>query len=152
MAKPSTDITPQELEKLAYEYVDECIKNTKEHVTVKGDVIPVKDRHIPTIGYFLRIWITSKGLKTINRSTYYDWLNYKPKEEDKSEKAERHRLKSNTIKKIDNLFKDLATDIVANEGKGIFYAKNKLGMSDKQEVKATVDAKPMFGDNPLDKI
>jgi hypothetical protein len=38
-----------------------------------------------------------------------------------------------TIKRIDELFKSLATDIVANEGKGIFYAKNRLGMSDKQE-------------------
>lgn len=152
MAKPSTDITPQELEKLAYEYVDECIKNTKEHVTVKGDVIPVKDRHIPTIGYFLRIWIPSKGKPSISRVTYYDWLNYDPKEDDNSNKANRHREKSYTIKRIDSLFKDLATDIVANEGKGIFYAKNRLGMSDKQEVKASVEAKPIFGDNPLNNI
>jgi hypothetical protein len=36
-----------------------------------------------------------------------------------------------TIKSIDDQFKALAEDIVANEGKGIFYAKNRLGMSDK---------------------
>ena len=29
------------------------------------------------------------------------------------------------------MFTALATDIVANEGKGIFYAKNKLGMADR---------------------
>ena len=45
-------------------------------------------------------------------------------------KNEEHPL-SNTIKSIDNQFKALAEDIVANEGKGIFYAKNRLGMSDK---------------------
>jgi hypothetical protein len=39
-----------------------------------------------------------------------------------------------TIKIIDDLFNSLARDIVANEGKGIFYAKNKLGMHDRQQV------------------
>ena len=38
---------------------------------------------------------------------------------------------SDTIKRIDELFNALALDIVANEGKGIFYAKNKLGMTDR---------------------
>jgi hypothetical protein len=28
----------------------------------------------------------------------------------------------------------LAADIVANEGKGIFYAKNRLGMHDRQQL------------------
>jgi hypothetical protein len=50
------------------------------------------------------------------------------------------KLKSETIKKIDELFKALASDIVANEGKGIFYAKNRLGMHDRQQVETrTVD-------------
>jgi hypothetical protein len=31
----------------------------------------------------------------------------------------------------------LAADIVANEGKGIFYAKNKLGWTDKQQIETT---------------
>ena len=60
--------------------------------------------------------------ETINRKTYYEWLN----QEDTA--------KSNTIKRIDELFKALAEDIVANEGKGIFYAKNRLGMHDKQHI------------------
>jgi hypothetical protein len=47
---------------------------------------------------------------------------------------------SDTIKTIDNDFNALARDIVANEGKGIFYAKNKLGMHDRQQVETrTVD-------------
>ena len=57
---------------------------------------------------------------TINRSTYYRWLNHEDED------------KSNTIKTIEGLFKALATDIVANEGKGIFYAKNRLGMTEQQ--------------------
>jgi hypothetical protein len=32
------------------------------------------------------------------------------------------------------MFKCLAKDIVANEGKGIFYAKNALGMHDRQQL------------------
>jgi hypothetical protein len=42
---------------------------------------------------------------------------------------------SDTIKSIDSQFKSLAEDIVANEGKGIFYAKNRLGMSDRVDTK-----------------
>lgn len=126
MAKPSVDISLEDLEQLAYEYIEECIKSKKEVATVKG-VIEVKERHLPTISYFLRIWLPTKGRPTMNRSTYYDWLN----QEDTD--------KSNTIKKIDELFKSLAEDVVANEGKGIFYAKNRLGMTDKSENKNTTE-------------
>jgi hypothetical protein len=44
------------------------------------------------------------------------------------------------VKHIDEMFRALAADVVANEGKGIFYAKNLLGWTDrakneeKQEV------------------
>jgi hypothetical protein len=44
------------------------------------------------------------------------------------------KLKSDTIKKIDDLFKGLAVYLMGNEGKGIFYAKNRLGMHDRQQV------------------
>jgi hypothetical protein len=60
--------------------------------------------------------------KAISRDTYYRWLDSDD------------QLKSDTIKKIDNLFKGLAIDIVGNEGKGIFYAKNRLGMHDRQQL------------------
>ena len=120
MAKPKVDISLIHLEQLAYEYINECIENKKEQPTASGKIVLISDRHIPTIDYFLRIWIPKKGQPTICRSTYYRWL------EDKS-----NIDKCNTIKDIEGLFKALATDIVANEGKGIFYAKNRLGMTDR---------------------
>lgn len=111
------------LEELAYLYIQECISHQKETVSNKGEIVLVQDRHIPTIDYFLRIWIPLvKKDKTIVRDTYYRWLNSDDE------------LKSDTIKRIDNMFKCLAKDIVANEGKGIFYAKNALGMHDRQQV------------------
>jgi hypothetical protein len=42
--------------------------------------------------------------------------------------------KSHTIKNIDAEFIALGKNIVANEGKGIFYAKNKFGMHDRQQL------------------
>ena len=103
----------------ADEYISECLSHTKEVVSGSGKVIEVRDRHIPTIDYFLNIWLPLLKLDKITRETYYVWL--------KSD----NELKSDTIKKIDDNFKSLAGDIVANEGKGIFYAKNKLGWTDK---------------------
>jgi hypothetical protein len=79
---------------------------------------------IPTISYFLKIWIPLKGSPTISRATYYNWLN-----------QSKDINKLDSIELIGGLFEALAIDIVANEGKGIFYAKNKLGMSDKIEQK-----------------
>jgi hypothetical protein len=111
------------LEELAFIYITECCSHKKEQLSNKGEVMLVMDRHIPTIDYFLRIWIPLiKKEKSIHRSTYYDWLQSDDK------------LKVDTIKKIDELFKSLAADIVANEGKGIFYAKNRLGMHDRQQL------------------
>jgi len=111
------------LEELAYIYIEECLSNTKEMISNRGDIVHISDRHIPTIDYFLRIWIPLvRKEKSIVRDTYYRWLNSDDE------------LKSDTIKKIDNVFKCLAKDIVANEGKGIFYAKNALGMHDKQHL------------------
>lgn len=112
----------------AEKYISDCMSNTKTHVAGSGKEVEVLDRHIPTIKYFLHIWMPRNHGETINRKTYYEWL----KLEDES--------KSNTIKKIDSQFKALAEDIVANEGKGIFYAKNRLGMHDKQHIESkTVD-------------
>ncbi len=110
------------LEQNADRYVSECLANTKEVVSGSGKVIEVRDRHIPTIDYFLNIWLPLLKMETIHRDTYYEWM--------KSD----NELKSDTIKKIDAKFKALAVDIVANEGKGIFYAKNRLGMHDKQHI------------------
>ncbi len=109
----------QLLPKYAEAYITECLSNTKEVVSGSGKVIEVRDRHIPTIEYFLNIWLPLLKLDRIAKDTYYNWL----KGDDP--------IKSDAIKKIESLFKSLAKDIVANEGKGIFYAKNALGMHDR---------------------
>ena len=112
----------------ANKYLSECLAHTKEVVSGSGKVIEVRDRHIPTIDYFLNIWIPLLNMEKIGRTTYYEWLK------------SGDELKSNTIKRINDDFKALATDIVANEGKGIFNAKNRLGMHDKQHIEnKTVD-------------
>jgi hypothetical protein len=126
MATPHTEITLNELEQLAYNYIDDCMNFKKEHPTASGRLVQINDRQIPTIDYFLRIWIPMKGQPTINRSTYYRWLN----DIDNPDKC-------NTIKSIEGIFKALATDIVANEGKAIFYAKNALGMTDRAVTENT---------------
>jgi hypothetical protein len=124
MATPKTMIEPQELESLAWQYVNECINNTKEHPTASGKLVNIKDRMIPTISYFLKIWIPLKGSPTISRATFYNWL-----------KNDNNPDKLDTIESIGGLFEALAIDILANEGKGIFYSKNKLNFVDKVEQK-----------------
>lgn len=116
----------KKLPEYAWEYIQECENNTVEQATNKG-VVKIKSRHIPTIQYFLRIWLPRKYGQTIVRSTWYEWLNQRDENGNTNEK-------SDTIQKIDEIFKALAVDIVATEGKGIFYAKNRLGMTDKQQV------------------
>jgi hypothetical protein len=107
----------------ADEYIDMCIESTKEVATGSGKIVEIKDRHIPTIAYFLNIWLPKQLGETIERQTYYRWLRSD------------NELWSGTIKEIDEKFKSLAGDIVANEGKGIFYAKNKLGWTDRVDTK-----------------
>ncbi|MBK6952309.1 MAG: hypothetical protein IPH24_09755 [Crocinitomicaceae bacterium] len=127
-----TNLKPAELEDLAWQYINECINNKKEHATASGKVVEISDRHLPTISYFLKIWIPLKGKKTICRSTYYNWLN-----------QDNDADKLDTIKRMEGIFEAVAVDIVANEGKGIFYAKNKLGMTDKQQIDATRNVRVM---------
>jgi hypothetical protein len=121
MNTPKTMISPDELEEHSFKYLEDCINFKKDHPTASGRMVQINDRQIPTIDYFLRIWIPKQGKPTICRKTYYNWLNGEDE------------LKLHTIKNIEGIFKALATDIVANEGKGIFYAKNRLGMTDKAQ-------------------
>lgn len=132
MATPKTMIEPQELESLSWQYVLECLENTKQNATASGKIVNIKDRHIPTISYFLKIYIPLKGSPTISRATYYNWL-----------KNDNNPDKLDTIKRIEGLFEALAIDIVANEGKGIFYSKNKLNFSDKTIVESKEQFKPI---------
>lgn len=114
-------------------YIEECISKTKQMANNKGGVTDVKDRYIPTIDYFLRIWMPLNNKETIHRGTWYKWLDGEDE------------LKSDTIKKINENFNALASDVVANEGKGIFYAKNKLGWTDKAE-QTVISSPPIFPD------
>ena len=116
-----------QLPNYANQYIDICLNSTKEVATGSGKIVEQRERHIPTIAFFLNIWLPRNVGDSIARKTYYEWL-YSSDD-----------LKSNTIKKIDELFQSLAADIVANEGKGIFYAKNKLGWTDKQQSELTVN-------------
>lgn len=122
----------ENLEDYANKYIGICLSHTKQVATGSGKIVEIEDRHIPTIAFFLNIWLPINCGETIARKTYYEWLN----SEDE--------IKSNTIKRIDNLFLALAGDIVANEGKGIFYAKNKLGWTDKTESTIKTE-QPLFG-------
>lgn len=121
MANKHKDIDKDELLEMAYRYCDFCIASTKEIATNSG-VKQVRERHIPTVSYFLLHWLRREQFEFYKRTNWYDAI-----------KDETHPL-SNTIKGIDELFNSLARDIVANEGKGIFYAKNKLGMHDRQQL------------------
>lgn len=129
--------TTTELESLAYDYIVECVGNTKDVATGSGKIVEIRDRHIPTVDYFLRFWIPMQKKKGICPSTYYKWLDFQVDEGE--EMSDDEKAKTETIKNIDLLFKSLATDIVANEGKGIFYAKNRLGMTDRQQVDTTAN-------------
>ena len=141
MANEKSKEFVQDLRDRAIEYIDECLGNTRDYATNSGKTVQITDRHIPTIDYFLRIWMPRNHGESINRKTYYEWLKLEPKEGDTIERVEMIELKSNTIKSINEEFKALAVDIVANEGKGIFYAKNRLGMSDKTQVDTTSNVK-----------
>ena len=132
MATPKTELTYNELEILAWDYIQECINNQKQHPTASGRVALINERKIPTIFYFLKIWLPMKGKPTISRTTYYNWLN-------KSDDIN----KLDSIERIGGVFEALAIDIVANEGKGIFYAKNKLGMTDKAQIENIEKFKPI---------
>lgn len=111
------------LPKWADEYIDVCIGTKKEVATGSGKIVEIRDRHLPTISYFTQIWLPKNKGESITRDCYYKWLNG-----DNEQKAD-------LIKHIDNKFRALATDIVANEQKGIFYAKNYLGMTDRVDTK-----------------
>jgi hypothetical protein len=122
MANTYRDIDTNELNDLAWKYVEHCLTSTKEVPTAKG-ACEIKERHLPTVRYFLYIWLRQNHFDFYTKSNWYDAM-----------KDSNHPL-SDTIKNIDETFNALATDIVANEQKGIFYAKNKLGMTDRVETK-----------------
>jgi uncharacterized membrane-anchored protein len=125
----------EEITRKAQEYVNFCLESTKE-VPTSGGVRTIRERHIPTIMYFLLVWMPRQDVKFYKLRNYYKVLS------DQAHPAHE------TVKEIDEIFRALAADIVANEGKGIFYAKNLLGWTDrakteeKQEISITYENRP----------
>jgi len=141
MGNTHRDIDIDKLCGYALEYVDECIEAVKEIATNSGKVLNVKERHLPTIDYFLRHWLRRK------HPTFWKTM-IKPSQWYNAKKNEAHPL-SDTIKNITSDLHALSKDIVANEGKGIFYAKNALGMTDKQQVDTNANIS-ILNIDPLD--
>jgi hypothetical protein len=105
----------------ANKYIDYCLDSTKEVATGAGVRI-IRERHLPTISYFLLIWLPRQGTSFYKRSNWYNIIG-----------NSEHPLHKE-VKEIDEIFRALAADIVANEGKGIFYAKNLLGWTDRAKT------------------
>ena len=137
MANNYREIDSNELMKLADEYCDFCIDSTVEVVSGSGKLVDKKERHLPTTNYFLLHWLRRNNFDFYKRSNWYTVLSSKD-----------HPL-SDTIKSIDEKFNALAEDIVANEGKGIFYAKNKLGMTDRLQTENSTSIS-ILNIDPLD--
>lgn len=112
---------------LSNNYIGHCLNSTKEYPTARG-AVQVKERHLPTIKYFLYIWLRLNDFDFYKRTEWYKVIN------------EPDHIYHLTVKTIDDSFRALATDIVANEGKGIFYAKNYLSMTDKVITENTNDS------------
>ena len=128
------EITPEQLEQYAWEYINECINNKKEIATPSGKIVLISDRRLPTISYFLKIWLPLNGKPTLCRSTFYLWL-----------KSENQHV-MDTIKNIEGMFTSVAIDVLANDNKGagaIFYAKNKLGFHDQHTIETKEQFKPL---------
>jgi hypothetical protein len=122
MANAYRDIDKEKLIELAQKYIDECEAMIKEVPTGKG-VQVVKERKVPTIKYWAMQWLKKEGFDFYTREHLYSAI------------ANSDHPLSYTLKKIRETFDAVAEDIVANEGKGIFYAKNRLGMSDRVDTK-----------------
>lgn len=123
MANNYREIDKEKLLELAQKYIDECEAASKEVATGKG-VQSIKERKLPTIKYWVIQWLKKEGFDFYTREHVYAAIA-----------DETHPL-SYTLKKIRQAFDGIAEDVVANEGKGIFYAKNRLGMSDKVDTKS----------------
>lgn len=127
-------IEAEEFQNLAWQYVQECEENTNEKMSSTGKVLHVRERKIPTINYFLLIWLSKKGKPTISRSTFYRWLkSHKDGNETPNETGGIYEAIFNTKR----MFDAVAVDILANDNKGntsALYAKNYLKWSESNKT------------------
>jgi hypothetical protein len=119
------DIDQQEMLELAYAYCDNCMLGKKEVATGSGKIVEIRDRYVPTIDYFLDHW-----LRMHNKEFYQRMQLWTIRQDPTHPYYE-------LVTHIVTMFKSLAIDIVANEGKAIFYAKNALGMTDRATTENT---------------
>jgi hypothetical protein len=119
------DIDQEKLMELAYAYCDDCMAGKKEVATGSGKIVEIRDRYVPTIDYFLDHWLRKHNFE------FYRRMNLWKIRQDPSHPY--YEITTHIV----SMFKSLATDIVANEGKAIFYAKNALGMTDRQQTENT---------------
>ena len=70
MANKHRNIDKDELLEMAYRYCDYCISSTKEIATNSG-VKQVKERHIPTVSYFLLHWLRREHFDFYCRDNWY---------------------------------------------------------------------------------
>lgn len=123
--RPFKEIDQDKLMELAYAYCDDCMEGRKEVATGSGKIVSIRDRYVPTIDYFLHHWLRKHEFEFYTRMGMWKVRN-----------DPQHPYYEVTNKIIE-MFKALATDIVANEGKAIFYAKNALGMTDRAMTENT---------------
>ena len=119
------EVDMDEYVKLVNDYCDFCIASTKQVATGSGKIVEVKERHLPTMSYFLYHWLRVHHFDFYTRMNVWKIIN--------DPEHPYHK----EVKQTDDMFMALAVDIVANEGKGIFYAKNKLGMTDRAQTENT---------------
>jgi len=119
------DIDQDEMLELAYAYCDNCMSGKKEVATGSGKIVEIRDRYVPTIDYFLDHWLR------VHNKEFYKRMNLWKIRQDPTHPY--YELVTHIV----SMFKSLAIDIVANEGKAIFYAKNALGMTDRATTENT---------------
>lgn len=135
MSNTYKEIDEDMLQDLAAKYIIECKNNRKEQSTAKGDIVAIAERKIADWQYFVCDYLVERGFDFYTREHSYA-----------IEKNDSHPL-SYTIKKIKARMDGYSGDVVANEGKGIFWAKNRLGMTDRTEQTHKTEVSPY---NPLD--
>jgi hypothetical protein len=99
MSNTHRDIDIEKLRQLAWKYIDECESATKQ-VVVNSGVHEVKDRLIPDVRHFLRIWIRKQDFEFYQKSQYYNAMS-----------DENHQM-STPSKNIQDDFKALSIHIV----------------------------------------